>query len=172
MVEREYAKAIFDLALEEKKLEQFLKELKSIKTIVLENKDFMKLLTSPVLDSVKKDQIVDKVLVNFQSTIVAYVKLLVRNDRFNLIENIVDEFEKLTEEHNSVLKIEVVSSEVLSKAQMKKITKMLTDKYPNKQLIINNSVSSNILYGIQIYCDGKSIDMSLKNMLNKMKESL
>ena len=172
MVEREYAKAIFDLALEEKKLEQFLKELKSIKTIVLENKDFMKLLTSPVLDSVKKDQIVDKVLVNFQSTIVAYVKLLVRNNRFNLIENIVDEFEKLTEEHNSVLKIEVVSSEVLSKPQMKKITKMLTDKYPNKQLIINNSVSSNILYGIQIYSNCKSIDMSLKNMLNKMKESL
>lgn len=172
MVEYEYAKALFDLALEENKVEQFTDSLNAILDVTTREKDFLKLISSPSIELEEKIKITEKVFHSFDPIFLEFLKLLVKNQRFCLLGNIKEEYDKIQSSYNKILKIEVISSEKLSKDRLKKIEEKLVLKYKNQKLIIENTVDPKILYGLQIMCNGERLDMSLKNRLYKLKESL
>ncbi|MDE5715676.1 MAG: ATP synthase F1 subunit delta [Anaeroplasmataceae bacterium] len=172
MVEYEYAKALFDLALEEKKIELFTDYLNAILDVTNREKDFLKLISSPSLELEEKIKIIKKVFASFDLTFVEFLKLIVKNQRFNSIAIIKEEYDKLQISYNRILKIEVISAEKLTANRLNQIEEKLALKYKNQKLIIENIVDPKILYGLQIMCNGESLDMSLKNRLYKLKESL
>ncbi|MDE5856685.1 MAG: ATP synthase F1 subunit delta [Anaeroplasmataceae bacterium] len=172
MVEYEYAKALFELAIEEKKTELFLDSLNGILDVMSANKDFYKMIASPLVDINEKLKVVREVFTSMDATFKEFLCVLVRNDRFVLIEQITEEYNQMLSDYNSILKIEVISSEKLSKERLNEVTKSLEQRYPNKKLKIENTVNPKILSGLQIICNGESLDMSLKNRLAKLKNSL
>ncbi len=172
MVEYEYAKALFDIALEEKKVELYLDYLNAVIDVTSSETEFIKLVASPLLDIEEKLKVISKVFQSFDQSFIEFLNILVKNQRFHTIQRIKEEYSKLFSEYNQILKVEVISSEVLTKDRLKVVTKRLQQRYPEKKLIIENTVNPKILYGMQIICNGESIDISLKNMLNKMKETL
>lgn len=172
MVEKEYAKALFDLAIEEKKEVEFSENMEALLKVVEKEEEFMKLMASPFLDELEKKKILDKVFNGLHPDILIFLQVLIDNHRFQCLEKIIKEFQQLLEEYKNILRVEVVSSEELESSRFKEVTKLLKKRYPDKKLIIENRVNPDILYGMQIICNGQSIDMSLKNMLNKMKDSL
>lgn len=172
MVEYEYAKALFDIALEEKKVELYLDYLNAVIDVTSSETEFIKLVASPLLDIEEKLKVISKVFQSFDQSFIEFLNILVKNQRFHMIQQIKEEYSKLFSEYNQILKVEVISSEVLTKDRLKVVTKRLQQRYPEKKLIIENTVNPKILYGMQIICNGESIDISLKNMLNKMKETL
>ncbi|MDE6584346.1 MAG: ATP synthase F1 subunit delta [Anaeroplasmataceae bacterium] len=172
MVEYEYAKAIFELAVEEKKTELFLDYFNGIFDVISSNKEFNKMLASPLIDIEGKSSIIQTVFKSFDKTFIDFLILLVKNNRFDFLEKIKEEYNKLLSEYNSILKIEVISSEKLTKERLKEITDSLQIRYPDKKLRIENSVNPKILYGLQVICNGESIDISLKTRLARLKDSL
>lgn len=56
-----YAGAMFALAEEEKKIEDYRLEFKKLKTVFLENEELIRLLSSYFLESEEKDGIIDRV---------------------------------------------------------------------------------------------------------------
>lgn len=172
MVEYEYAKALFDIALEEKKVELYLDYLNAVIDVTSSETEFIKLVASPLLDIEEKLKVISKVFQSFDQSFIEFLNILVKNQRFHTIQQIKEEYSKLFSEYNQILKVEVISSEILTKDRLKVVTKRLQQRYPEKKLIIENTVNPKILYGMQIICNGESIDISLKNMLNKMKETL
>lgn len=172
MVEYEYAKAIFELAVEEKKTELFLDYFNGIFDVICSNKEFNKMLASPLIDIEGKSSIIQTVFKSFDKTFVDFLILLVKNNRFDSLEKIKEEYNMLLSEYNSVLKIEVISSEKLTKERLKEIADSLQIRYPDKKLRIENTVNPKILYGLQVICNGESIDISLKTRLARLKDSL
>lgn len=172
MVEYEYAKAIFDLAVEEKKTELFLDYFNGILDVLSTNRDFYKFLSSPLVDTKEKVKGIHKVFQSLDTTFVQFLCVLVQANRFDLFETIGEEYKKLLGDYNSILKIEVISSEKLTKQRQEEITRSLSKRYPDKKLFIENSVNPKILSGLQIICNGQSLDLSLKNRLTKLKNSL
>ncbi|MDE6660919.1 MAG: ATP synthase F1 subunit delta [Anaeroplasmataceae bacterium] len=172
MVEYEYAKALFELAIEEKKTELFLDSLNGILDVMSANKDFYKMIASPLVDINEKLKVIREVFSSMDATFKEFLCVLVRNDRFVLIEQITEEYNQMLSDYNSILKIEVISSEKLSKERLIEVMKSLEQRYPNKKLKIENTVNPKILSGLQIICNGESLDMSLKNRLTKLKNSL
>lgn len=172
MVEYEYAKALFDLAVEEKKTELFSNSLDAVNSVTKEEPDFLKIINSPLIETSEKYKVFDKVFKSLDKTFIEFLKVLVLNNRFVMLEQIIEEYNNLFNDYNNTLNIEVVSNEKLEPSKLKRIGELLKTRYPGKKLNLTNKVSPDILYGIQILCNGESIDMSLKNMLNKLKESL
>lgn len=172
MVEYEYAKALLDIALEEKKVELYLDYLNAIIDVTSSEKEFFKIMASPLVDIEEKLKVISKVFYKFGQSFIEFLNILVKNQRFDAIQQIKEEYSKLFSEYNQILKVEVISSEELTKDRLKVVTKRLQQRYPDKKLIIENTVNPKILYGMQIICNGESIDISLKNRLNKMKEAL
>ena len=172
MVQYEYAKALFDLAIEEKKTELFLDYLNGILDVINDNKDFYKLIASPLVEIEEKLKIIKTVFKSLDTTFKEFMGELIKNNRFVLLEQITEEYSQLLNDYNSILKIEVISSEKLSKERLNEVTRSLEQRYPDKKLRIENTVNEKILSGLQIICNGESLDMSLKNRLTKLKHSL
>lgn len=172
MVEYEYAKALFEIAVEEKKTELFLDSLNEILDVMSVNQAFYKMIASPLVDMEDKLKVIQKVFKSMDATFREFLCVLVKNHRFNIIEKITEEYNQMLSDFNSILKIEVISSEKLTKARLKEVTKSLEERYPNKKLKIINTVNPKILYGLQIVSNGQSLDISLKNRLTKLKNSL
>ena len=172
MVEYEYAKAIFELAVEEKKTELFLDYFNGLLDVLSTSKDFYKFLASPLVDTKEKIRGIQKVFNRLDSTFIQFLCVLVQANRFDLVEAIEEEYKKLLSDFNSILKIEVISSEKLAKKRQEEISRSLAKRYPDKKLFIEDSVNPKILSGLQIICNGQSLDLSLKNRLTKLKNSL
>ncbi len=172
MVEYEYAKALFDLAAEEKKIELYDENLTIVLNSIVQNPDFQKLLCSPIIDLKEKKQIVNSVYHRLDKEFLSFLGVLIEHNRFNSISNIKDEYHQLLSNYQNILDVEVISAEELSKSKLALILEQLTNKYPQKNIKIQNTVDSSMLYGIQIMCNGESLDLSLKNRLNLMKDSL
>lgn len=172
MIEFEYAKALFDLAQEENKIELFLDSIYAVIDTMNEQKDFLKIMISPSIEKKEKIEIINKVYKSLDETFVNFLKVLVNNQRFDCLEGIAEEYKKLYHDFHNILKVEVISSEILNDVQMKQVLNRLKARYMGKEIKIENSVNPKILGGLQIICDGESLDLSLKGQLSKLKESL
>ena len=56
--------------------------------------------------------------------------------------------------------------------QMIHLTESLQQKYKDKKIELENIVNDKLIGGIQIVSGGESMDMSLKNSLAKLRDSL
>lgn len=172
MIEYEYAKALFDLAIEENKVELFLEQLENINDVMSQEQPFSEVMTSPLVHLKKKKEILDLVFKNFDETLQNYLYILVKHQRFSLLPNIEKEYRKMFKEYRKILSIQIISSVPLDAKQFRQVEKRLNQRYPNQTLNIKNTVDPKILGGMQIICNGERLDMSLKNQLLKLKESL
>lgn len=172
MVEFEYAKALFDLAIEERKMELFHDTFNTLLDVTETEQEFFKLMSSPVISKKEKISLVEECFYKFDKTFLNFLKVLVEHQRFACIKSIFNEYLKLERDYNHILKVEVISSTELTASRMSIVKKGLKKRFPGQVLHIENTVNPRILGGMQIICNGESLDMSLKYMLTKMKDSL
>ena len=171
MVESEYAKAIYELALEENKDQKF-KDCFNALLEGLKNQDFYNILTSPFIDVNKKKSLIDTVFSKLDTTFINFIKVLLDHNRISLASYINENYNKLMLEHNDIMKIDVVSAVELNSMQMINLSKSLQEKYSGKKIEIENIIDPELIGGIQVISNGESLDMSLKASLERLKDSL
>lgn len=171
MVEREYAKAIYELALEEHK-EQVFGDCFEAVLEALQDKDFYAVLTSPFIHTEEKKKCVETVFTGFDETFIRFLNVMLEHNRISMLRDIYDIYTKMVLEYNDILKIQIFSAVELSSMQMIHLTEALQKKYGNKKIELENIINPELLGGIRIVSNGESIDMSLKNSLEKLKDFL
>ena len=171
MIDSEYAKAIYELALEEKKVDLFW-DYFIVVDKTNDNPDFRKIMASPTIDNKEKKEIVKKVYHALDDTFLNFLYVLIDHNRFNLCDEIGHEYRKLVRLEKNIMFIDVLSAKELTEKQKAKVVKTLTAKYNDKTLQFTYIVKPDLLGGIQIISNGVSIDMSLKASLDRIKEEL
>lgn len=170
MIPLEYAKAIFEIAEEEHKVDLFNEYFVSINNTL--NNEFIDLLKAPTVSKNEKKEIVKKVYKSIDKTFIDFLVVLVENDRIEYFKDIGHQYRKLVRINKNIVRIDIFSAKELTTKQMNLIIPSLKAKYVGMELEIKNFVDPALLGGIQIVANGESIDMSLKSSLERMKESL
>lgn len=171
MVEAEYAKALYELAIEEKKVDLFWDYFIALDK-TNDDPDFKKIMSSPIIESKEKKEIIKKVYYKLDETFLNFLYVLTDHNHFNLCDKIGHEYRKLVRLDKNIMFIDVISANDLTKAQEDKIVKLLKAKYSDKTLQFKYIVKPDLLGGIQIISNGVSIDMTLKSALDRIKEEL
>ena len=171
MIDSEYAKAIYELALEEKKVDLFWDYFIVIDK-TNDDPDFRKIMASPTIDNKEKKEIVKKVYHALDDTFLNFLYVLIDHNRFNLCDEIGHEYRKLVRLEKNIMFIDVLNEKELTEKQKTKVVNTLTAKYSEKTLQFKYIVKPDLLGGIQIISNGVSIDMSLKASLDRIKEEL
>ncbi|MBR6289658.1 MAG: ATP synthase F1 subunit delta [Acholeplasmatales bacterium] len=171
MVEAEYAKALYELAIEEKKVDLFWDYFIALDK-TNDDPDFKKIMSSPIIESKEKKEIIKKVYYKLDETFLNFLYVLTDHNHFNLCDKIGHEYRKLVRLDKNIMFIDVISANDLTKAQEDKIVKLLKAKYSDKTLQFKYIVKPDLLGGIQIISNGVSIDMTLKAALDRIKEEL
>lgn len=171
MVEKEYAKALFELV-DSDTQEEYYTLFKTICNNFNEQKDFLKLFESVSISKKEKKDVISKVYHGFDETFLNFLYVLIDNNRINLIGAIYHEYKKLLREKNSLVVVRVMSAKALTSEELNKITLALKEKYKNQEIKIKNIVDETLIAGIQIISQGESTDVTLKGSLSNLRELL
>lgn len=170
MIPLEYAKAIYEIAEEEHKVDLYNEYFVSINSTL--TNEFIDLLKTPTIDKKEKINIINKVYKSIDNTFRDFLVILVKNDRIEYFSQIGHQYRKLVRLNKNIVRIDIFSAKELTKSQMDGVVKTLEMKYRGKELEIKNFVNPSLIGGIQIIANGESIDISLKSTLERLKESL
>ncbi len=166
-IANQYALAVFSLASKEKRGKDFLNILETfVKGI---DEDTYKFFAHPKISGLDKKQTLEKVVNDI--LLLNFLKVLVDNDRFSLIEAISLEYKDILNNLNQIMNVNVVSNKPLNKINLDKIKNKLKEKY-NRKIQIEEIIDRNIIGGFRIEFEGNVIDETINKQLNDIKSSL
>ncbi len=106
-----YAKALFILAREEQKEDQFNSDLQKIIKLKKENSQFKKLLDHQRVLADEKKKVIKQILgKKIDKTIMNFLFLLVDKRRIGVLELIINEYSKLLNKYKKIVEIEVITA--------------------------------------------------------------
>ena len=86
--------------------------------------------------------------------------------------DIYKEYEKLVLKDNNILRVKLISIDLIKPKRLKEFEETLLNKYPNMKIEIINEINPNLIGGVQIIMDDASIDASIKGTLDKIRGTL
>jgi F-type H+-transporting ATPase subunit delta len=168
-----YAKALFDLANDEKKLAAVEADLKSLKKMRAESADFRTLLASPAFSAEQKGRAISALAdkAKFNATTKKFLGLLAANGRIGQLPSIITSFEALSAEARGSVSAQVTTAVALTAAQAKGVAAALRTAL-GKDPEIETRVDPSILGGIKVRVGSRLFDASLRSKLDSLKFAL
>ena len=142
-----YGNALFELAVEEKKVDALLSEVQTLQQILLENADLLSLLNHPEVSKIEKLDLLKNIFSGRASDeVLGFLSIIVEKDRQKDIPKIFEFFVDKAKEYKGIGKVKVVSATELSARQKEKLTKRLleTTKYRIEDRVLDSSLKTQI----------------------------
>ena len=93
LVSKTYGEALFELAVEEEKVDVFMEEITEIRKILAENTDFSRLMNHPKILKEEKLEVLENVFRGrIADELTGFLTLIVTKDRYHEIDAILDYF--------------------------------------------------------------------------------
>ncbi|MGN1411746.1 MAG: ATP synthase F1 subunit delta [Oscillospiraceae bacterium] len=167
-----YSNALFQLSVEENLLEEVHTDLVQISTIFKSQDEFLKILSSPIVDTAEKISMLKAVFQNGCNELVFnFMCLLSEKNRMDLFCEIQQDFSNQYNKINNVLRVEVITCIPLTEELRKGIVSKLAKK-TGKNINIVETIDKSILGGIILKYDNTVIDDSIKSRFKDLSKQL
>ena len=173
LVSTTYGDALFDLALEENKVDELYEEIQALDRSFQENEELLKLLNHPEVIKEEKLSVIDNVFkgrVSDES--VGFLRIIVEKDRYNDIPAIFAHFLHRVKEHKGIGSASVTSAAPLTDAQKKRLTDRLLATTRYHTFETSYTVDPGLLGGMIIRIEDRVMDSSLKSQLDRLTRQL
>lgn len=168
--DREYAEALFMLAAEENKAEEYFSSLLTVRKLIEENPDYLEFLSSPAISLRKRLSAIDEAYENiFPEYVVSFLKLLCENGRIKSVNTAIDEFEKLMMAFSNRAVAVITSATPLDEEQKQKVCEKF-EKITGKSIQAVYAVDESLIGGLKVEVEGKTYDGSIKHRLSDVKD--
>ena len=163
-----YAKAILETAVSAGKTVQVNDDMKSIVDSVSGSQELSEFLSSPIISSEVKMNALSEVFANVQSETKMLFKLLQENKRFEILEPIAFQFNRLFDEMNGVEVAKVTTAFPITPELETKVLAKIAE-ISNKKITIENIVDPSIIGGFVLRIGDKQYNASVANRLQELK---
>ena len=173
LVSSTYGDALFELALEENRLDSMYEEIAAAKEVFLQNEELSKLLNHPKVVKDEKIAFIENVFKGRVSEeVMGFFHIIVTKDRYNDMIDIFDYFLHKVKEHKGIGTAHVTSAIVLSEEQKAAVEKRLLETTRYQSFEMDYCVDPSILGGLVIRIEDRVVDSSLKTQLDKLTKQL
>lgn len=168
-----YSDALFELALDNKELNQVYEEIKATYQALSENDELLKFLNHPKISKDEKIRMIENVFKgNYSDTTVGFLVTIVTKGRYNEIFEIFEYFINAVMEYKKIGKATVVSASELTVTQKDKIEDRLLKTTHYVEFKMNYEVDPTILGGLIIRIGDRVVDSSIKSKIEVLKKDL
>lgn len=164
-----YAKALFDLAQEERQVHSVGSSLSHFKKLLHTSKILNQVLATPIISGVEREAAINAICVRMKAPGIfqSFVRQLVRAQRIPYLSDIEKIYQSLVSQDKKEQVIEVVSAYPLTLAQTSLLKGRLKKAYPGIiSLVFVNDPK--VLGGIKVRVGSRVIDATLILQLNKL----
>lgn len=167
-----YARALLELANEQKQAEPIAQELGQIRELVETNPSFRAFLRDPGISKTERSRLLESLLKGKVSRLV-YNTLAVMNahGRLALIDDLARAYQKLLDTQLGRLDVDVTVAKKLSAAELENVRQRISQAFA-KEAILHQHEDPSIIGGLVVRVGDKLIDGSVKAQLELMKRRL
>jgi F-type H+-transporting ATPase subunit delta len=167
---RRYAEAAFDVANTNGSLDDWEEQLAAVAAILAEP-SLNRAFTSPVVPRERKEELILNAFPEMEVMVRNFLVLLVRQDRLNLLPDILTTFRALLNEHRGIQVVEVTTSEPLEPSERDQVTARLA-QHLGHQVVIETRVDPNIIGGLVARVGDQVLDGSVRGRLDRLRAAL
>ena len=173
LVSKTYGDALFELALEEKKVDSLFEEAKVFLEVIRKDDELIKFMKHPKIVKEEKmktgKEIFDK---NFSGEFAGFLMILVQKDRFGEVEKILEYFIGRIKEFKKIGVAYVTTATELNESQKEKVEKRLLETTAYETFEMNYAVDEALLGGMVIRVGDRVVDTSIQNKLRDLSKQL
>ena len=163
-----YAKAILDIAQTSGKADAVNNDMKSIVTAVSESADLKDFLTSPIIKIEVKKSALSEIFSNVEKETNSLFHLLFENKRFEILEAIAIQYNKLFDESNGIEVAKVTTAFPITPELETKVLAKIAE-FSNKKITIQNIVDPTIIGGFILRVGDQQYNASVASKLSELK---
>ena len=173
MIARRYAKALVNLAENEKDLDNTGKHLNSITEVYKENLELRQVLSDTKVSSGIKLEILKDVLskIKVSKLVDTFIRYLLAKRRIDFLPDIERAFNLLLQEKLGRIEANVTTASELPKDTVKKLVDAISS-YSGKEIEVNVTIDPSIIGGIVTRIGSTVIDGSIQTYLNQIRQSI
>lgn len=172
LIQEIYANSLFDVALQKGITEEIRDELLALSNIFKAQPGFIKLLSSPVISKEEKHKILHDTFFNKVSPFVLNLfKVLVDNERFSYILDIIAEYNKRYDTHAGIMAVTAITATPMSEALQQKLIARLSE-LSQKTIRLTTEVDPSVIGGIKLKYNNTEIDATIQSRLAEMKHNI
>ena len=170
---RQYSKALFKIALEQKELNRWLSDLRKMAGMV-RDEAVVKVLENREIPFESKTKVLTERVGEINPEMLKLVSMLASKGNLDLIIDIADEYQLLVDSYHGIEGVEiaeVTTAIPLDDEDRLGLGKRLTDLL-GKPVVIKAKVDPDLIGGIVIRMGDKLIDASIRSKLETLKRTL
>ncbi|HEY8842626.1 MAG TPA: ATP synthase F1 subunit delta [Gaiellaceae bacterium] len=171
VVDRVYARALFEAAQEKGRLEPVRDQLEQVVTAAAEVPELRELLRNPQLDPRARAAALEDVLAGGDELLRNFLLVLVDKGRIGALELIAEEFERLVAEAEGVLSAELTTAIELSDDDERRLLKQIEDA-SGRKVEATRQVDPELIGGIVLQVGSHRLDASVRGRLDRLRRAL
>lgn len=169
-LDRRYALALYEVAEEKGKVEEYLNDLKEICDLIDNNKEFYEVIKHPQIGTKqKKKTFINIFKGNIDEELLSFLVILIEKGRIAFLREKLNEMEKIHLERNNTVRGIVKTTVPLEEKEYIALLSKLESKY-NKKIILERIIDPSILGGIYVRINNEVIDGTVKLRLDNLKQ--
>lgn len=168
-----YAKALFELADEEKALDAVAKDLETVRALIAENDDMKRLVRSPIFTREELGRAMGAVLdrVKVHPLTRRFVLFVASQRRLFALQDMARKYAKALADMRGEMTAQVTSAKALSSSQVSALKATLKTAF-GRDVALDATVDPSLLGGIVVKVGSRMIDSSLKTKLNNLAHAM
>ena len=167
-----YAKAMLDLANENKSAPTVGQELRDIRQIVDTNPNFAQILSDPAISTEDREKLLRSVFEGKASQLVLnFLLLLNKKGRLKMLAAIGGAYDDLLDEQQGLTEVDITVAESLNAKQLENVKQRIGEAL-KREAVVHQYVDPSIIGGLILRVQDQLIDGSVRAQLAAMRQRL
>jgi len=163
-----YARALFQVAREQDKLDLVRDQLAAVADAFAEHRELQTFFFSPYFSVAEKQDGLARVLDGADESVHNFLNLLIENHRMPVIFRARAEFQRMWDEENRTLAVEITSAVELDPETTESLGRTIGERAERK-VNLAARVDPDILGGIVVRVGNSILDASIRNRLEQLR---
>jgi F-type H+-transporting ATPase subunit delta len=171
VVDRVYAHALFEAALERNRLGPVREELAQVVAAEAEVPELRELLRNPQLDPQARTAALEELFAGGDELLRNFLLVLADKGRAGQLEEIAAEFERLIAEHEGIVHAELTTAVELSDDEARALLEQI-EQASGRKVEATRSVDPDLIGGIVLQVGSHRLDASVRGRLERLRREL
>ena len=173
LVSKTYGDALFELALEENKIDSLQQEVEVVLVALADNQDLTKLMNHPNVSKEEKVEVIENIFTGRVSEeLTGLMHMLTEKGRYAEIDDVLEYFLNRVKEHKNIGTAYVSTALELTDVQKKAVEKRLLETTKYVEFEMHYSVDTELIGGMVIRIGDRVVDSSIKTKLYDLTREL
>jgi F-type H+-transporting ATPase subunit delta len=166
-----YARSLFEVATERDKLDVVREELGQFADALNESRELQTFLFSPYFSTEEKKDGLAKAVTDADETTTNFLAVLLENHRMPAIFRIRREYDRLWEDANKLLPVEITSAVELDPSVAERIGDEI-GRQTGRTVELTSTVDPDVIGGIVVRVGNSILDASIRNRLENLRKQV